>query len=208
VRFCATAGKDLHLALKINCSYFSRETRLVNTIKNRYNAIMFDLLLKQIHKKLLRKEKTVAIAESCTGGLLSSFLTRLPGSSNYFLLGVVAYSNKSKEMILGIPLGIIAKYGAVSRQVAICMAQNIRKKIQADFGISITGIAGPVKMLRIHGASPAEATASKPVGTVFIALANKNKTLCRKFNFSGNRENIRKKSTREALRLLCAHLSP
>ncbi|MDP2831184.1 MAG: CinA family protein, partial [Candidatus Omnitrophota bacterium] len=123
-------------------------------------------ILKQIHKKLLRKEKTVAVAESCSGGELSSLLTSLPGSSGYFLLGVVTYSNKSKETILNIPVKIIARYGAVSRQVAILMAQNIRKKTLADFGLSITGIAGPTG-----------ATTTKPIGMVFIALAKKNKTL-------------------------------
>ena len=152
---------------------------------------MFDKTLKKIHAKLLKKEKTVAVAESCSGGLLSSLLTSLAGSSGYFLLGVVAYSNKSKEMILNIPAKTIAKYGAVSRQVAILMARNIRKKTKTDFGISITGIAGPT------GATP-----TKPVGTVYICLSGKNKNICLKFNFPGNRENIRKKSTQEALCLL------
>ncbi|MDP3042768.1 MAG: CinA family protein [Candidatus Omnitrophota bacterium] len=148
-------------------------------------------ILKQIHKKLLRKEKTIAVAESCTGGQLSSLLTSLPGSSDYFLLGVITYSNKSKEMILNIPAKIIARYGAVSRQVAILMAQNIRKKTLADFGLSITGIAGPTG-----------ATTTKPIGTVYICLSGKNKNICRKFNFPGNRENIRRKSTQKALRIL------
>jgi len=156
---------------------------------------MLNKILKQIHKKLLQQEKTVAIAESCSGGLLSSLLTNLPGSSGYFLLGVVAYSNKSKEMILNIPKKTITNYGAVSRQVAILMAKNIQKKTQADFGISITGIAGP-----------SGATATKPVGTVFIALASKNKTLCRLFLLSGKREDIRKKSVSQALRLLYAQI--
>ncbi|MBU4252840.1 MAG: CinA family protein [Candidatus Omnitrophica bacterium] len=152
-------------------------------------------ILKQIHKKLLRKEKTVAVAESCSGGELSSLLTSLPGSSGYFLLGVVTYSNKSKEMILNIPAKIIARYGAVSRQVAILMARNIRKKTLADFGLSITGIAGPTG-----------ATTTKPIGMVFIALAKKNKTLCRLFLLSGKREAVRKQSVGEALRLLYAQI--
>ena len=191
VRLCATAGKDLHLALKINCYYFSRETNLVNTIKNGYNTIMPNQILKQLHEKLRKNGKTVAVAESCTGGQLCSLLTSLPGSSDYFLLGVVTYSNKSKEMILSIPVETIARYGAVSRQVTILMAENIRKKTLADFGLGITGIAGP-----------AGATAAKPVGTVYICVSSKNKNICRKFHFPGNRENIRKKSTQEALRLL------
>ena len=152
-------------------------------------------ILKQLHEKLRKNGKTVAIAESCTGGLLSSSLTSLSGSSDYFILGVVTYSNKSKEMILNIPAKTIVHYGAVSRQVAILMAKNIRKKTSADFGISITGIAGPRK-----------AFTTKPVGTVFIALASKNKTLCRLFLLPGKRESVRKKSIQAALRLLYSQI--
>ena len=152
-------------------------------------------ILIQLHEKLHKNGKTVAIAESCTGGQLCSLLTSLPGSSDYFLLGVVTYSNKSKEIILNIPAKIIAKHGAVSQQVALLMAQNIRKKTHADFGLSITGIAGP-----------AGTSTTKPAGTVFIALASKNKTLCRLFLLSGKRESVRKKSTQAALRLLYTHI--
>jgi nicotinamide-nucleotide amidase len=158
---------------------------------------MFKKLAQQIHNRLAKQKKTISVAESCTGGLLCSLLTSLPGSSDYFLLGVVTYSNKSKEMILNIPTKIITRYGAVSRQVAILMAEKIRKKTHADLGLSITGIAGP-----------AGATPNKSVGTVYICLSGKNKNIYRKFNFQGNRENIRIQSTQEALRLLCAHLSP
>jgi len=156
---------------------------------------MPDKILTKIHKKLLKQGKTIAIAESCTGGLLCGQLTKNPGASNYFLLGVVAYSNKSKEAILQIPAKLISKYGAVSRQVAISMAKNIRKKSKADLGISITGLAGPTG-----------ATINKPIGTVFICLSVKNKNICRAFSFPGSRKEIRKKTIQEALRLLCAHL--
>jgi nicotinamide-nucleotide amidase len=158
---------------------------------------MFNEILKQAHKKLLENKKTVAVAESCTGGLLSYLLTDTPGSSGYFLLGVVAYSNRSKEIILNIPAKTIAKYTAVSAQVAVLMAKNVRKKAKSDLALSITGIAGP-----------AGANANKPVGTVFICLSDKNKNNCRKFLFPDSRQNIRKKSALEALRLLCARLSP
>ena len=188
-----TAGKDLHLALKINYYYFNRKTSLVNIIKNDYNEFM----LSKIHKQLLKQGKTIAVAESCTGGLLCSQLSNNPGASGYFLLGIIAYSNKSKEKILKIPARIIAKYGAVSRQVAILMAKNIRKISKVDFGIGITGIAGP-----------SGSTKNKPVGTIFICLSAGNKIICQEFSFRGNRQNIRKKSTQEALRLLCVHLSP
>lgn len=158
---------------------------------------MSDKILKQVHKKLLNRKKTVAVAESCSGGLLSCLLTEISGSSGYFILGIVAYSNSSKQIILNIPAKTIAKYSAVSAQVAVLMAKNVRKKAKSDFGLSITGIAGPTG-----------ATANKPIGTVFICLSDKNEDNCRKFLFRGNRQDIRKKSAQEALRLLCARLSP
>ena len=157
---------------------------------------MPDKILTKIHNKLLSQGKTIAVAESCTGGLLCGQLTKNPGASGYFLLGVVAYNNNFKEKILRVPAKLISRYGAVSGQVAISMAENIRKKTKADLGISITGVAGP-----------AGATANKPVGTVFICLSTRNKRSCRAFSFQGNRQDIRKKTIQEALRLLCAHLS-
>ena len=157
---------------------------------------MLSRILKLSHNKLISRKQTISVAESCTGGLVSSLLTKHPGASAYFILGAVVYSNKAKEKILGIPKKTIAKYGAVSGEVAILMAKNIRRKINTDFGISITGIASPVR-----------AITTKSVGTVFIALSAKNKTLCRSFLFRGSRESIRKHSALEAIRLLCAHLS-
>ena len=156
---------------------------------------MLDKIIAGAHKKLLGGQKTISVAESCSGGLLCSLLTELPGSSKYFLLGVVTYSNSSKEKFLNIPQKTIAKYGAVSDKVAILMAENIRKKTNSDFGLSITGIAGPTG-----------ATLNKPVGTVFVGLAYKKKTVCRRFTFRGKRQTIRKKSAYSALRLLGAHL--
>jgi len=157
---------------------------------------MPDKILTKIHNKLLEQGKTIAVSESCSGGLLCAELTKNPGASNYFLLGVVTYSNNSKEKILQVPVKLISKYGAVSRQVAISMAKNMRRISKADLSISITGIAGP-----------GGATKNKPVGTVFICLCAKNKDTCRVFYFKGSRQSIRNKSTQEALRLLCAHLS-
>jgi len=169
---------------------------------------MSNKILKQIHQKLLKNKKTISIAESCTGGQLSSRLTSLPGSSGYFILGVVTYSNKSKQRLLKIPAKTISRYGAVSRQVAMLMAKNIRKKMHTDFALSITGIAGPLKNRTFRHrpsskTNPAVKPANtKPVGTVFIALNSEKKSLCRLFLLSGKRENIRSKSTHEALRLL------
>jgi nicotinamide-nucleotide amidase len=148
-------------------------------------------LIKQIHKLLLKKAKTVAVAESCTGGLLSNLHTQNSGSSRYFILGVVAYSNKAKEKILKIPRSSLIKFGAVSAPVASRMARSIRKIVKTDFGIGITGIAGP------SGSTP-----HKPVGTVFVAINSENKRICKKFHFKGSRSIIRKKAALAALELL------
>jgi nicotinamide-nucleotide amidase len=148
-------------------------------------------LINQIHRQLTKQGKTIAIAESCTGGLLSSLLTSLGGSSKFFILGAITYSNKAKTRILKIPSTLIKEKGAVSREVAIRMSQGIRKIAGSDLAISITGIAGP------SGGSR-----RKPVGTVFISIDSRVKNLCKKFGFNGSRTIIRKKSALKALELL------
>lgn len=148
-------------------------------------------IINQIHNLLLKNKKTIAVAESCTGGGLSNLLTQTPGSSQYVVLGIVAYSNKVKEAILKIPHPIIARYGAVSKDVACLMAKSIRKIAKTDFGIGITGIAGPTG-----------GTLFKPKGTVFIAINSKNKKICKKFHFKGSRMAIRKRTALESLELL------
>jgi len=148
-------------------------------------------IAKKIHKLLLKKGKTIAVAESCTGGILSSLLTDISGSSGYFILGAVVYSNSSKNLLLKIPLSVIRKNGAVSKVVALKMADSARKLAKSDYGIGITGIAGP-----------GGATLLKPVGTVFISLASKNKQICQRFLFKGNRSGVRKQAALKALQLL------
>lgn len=148
-------------------------------------------ILPKIRALLLKGGYTVAIAESCTGGLVSGLLTQLPGSSQYFLCGVVAYSNNSKNRLLKVPLALLKEKGAVSGEVARAMAENIKKISGADLGIGVTGIAGP------GGAIP-----GKPVGTVFICLTQKNVTTCIKYRFRGNRSQIRNQSAFEALKML------
>ncbi len=148
-------------------------------------------IVNQIHKILLKNKKTISVAESSTGGLLSTLLTQISGSSRYFILGVVAYSNQTKETILKIPNFVIIKNGAVSKNVACRMARSIRKFAKTDFGIGITGIAGPTG-----------GTLQKPVGTVFIAIDSKNKKICKKFIFEGSRITVRKKAALETLGLL------
>ncbi|MDI6758153.1 MAG: CinA family protein [Candidatus Omnitrophota bacterium] len=148
-------------------------------------------IVSQVHKLLIKKQKTIATAESCTGGLLSAFLTQLSGSSKYFILGIVAYSNKAKQDILKIPSNLIAKKGAVSKETAGLMARSIRKIASSNFGIGITGIAGP-----------SAGTPKKPVGTIFIAIDSKDKKILKKFHFKGKRAAIRKQAALKALNLL------
>lgn len=141
---------------------------------------------------LLKKyNKTIAVAESCTGGLVSDKLTNIPGISEYFLEGVVAYSNKAKIEILGVPGDLIRKYGAVSPQVARAMAEGVKKRAAADIGVGITGIAGPTG-----------ATKEKPVGLVYIAVAVDNDVEVKECRFKGSRVDIKTFSANTALNMM------
>ncbi|MFY9402803.1 MAG: CinA family protein [Candidatus Omnitrophota bacterium] len=150
-----------------------------------------DKIIRYIHNRLLYTQKTLSVAESCTGGLTSKILTDFPGSSRYFILGVITYSNESKIKILGIPAKLIAKKGAVSKEIAEKMAYSIRRIAKTDYGIGITGIAGPTG-----------ATADKPVGRVFIAVSNNKKVISKKFLFKGKRTSIRNQASLNSLKLL------
>jgi nicotinamide-nucleotide amidase len=134
---------------------------------------------------------TISVAESCTGGLLAQRLTEVPGSSKYFIEGVVTYANEAKTRALGVEPILLLEHGAVSAPVAEAMAEGIRKRAGTDFGLSITGIAGP-----------SGGTEEKPVGTVFIALASDVKTEHRKLHLPGDRQLIRWRASQAALDLL------
>ena len=150
-------------------------------------------LEKIVANKLIAKKKTIATAESCTGGLLSKRLTDIPGSSKYIKLNVITYSNKAKKKLLGIPDKILKTYGAVSSQTAALMAKGVKKLSGCDIGISITGIAGP------DGGSR-----EKPVGLVWFGLAQGDKIKTQKILFDSNlgRDEIRFLSTQFALNWL------
>jgi len=134
---------------------------------------------------------TLAVAESCTGGLISERLTEVPGSSAYFMEGVVSYSNDAKVRLLGVPSDLIAEYGAVSAPVAEAMAEGLRERAKTDFALSVTGIAGP-------GGGSEE----KPVGLIYIALADDAHTEHRKLMLPGDRQLIRWRASQAALDLL------
>jgi len=147
--------------------------------------------------RLLKKEKlSIAVAESCTGGLLGYLITAVPGSSDYFKGGVIVYQNELKERFLSVPAGVLEKHGAVSSQTAGHMAKGIRKKAKADIGVAVTGVAGPKG-----------GTVKKPVGLVYIALATKEGTESRAFRFSGDRRTIRSRSAKKALSLVRDYLN-
>lgn len=146
---------------------------------------------------LIGKKKTIAIAESCTGGLLSNRLTDVSGSSKYFIMGLIAYSNEVKKNILCVDPKVLKKYGAVSNQVAGQMAIGIKLLAGSDIGVGITGIAGPTG-----------GTRAKPVGLVYIALAIGKKLIARELRFRGSREEIKFQASQRALDIIRKNLVP
>ena len=154
-------------------------------------------LSRKAGKALCAAGWTVAIGESCTGGGVCEALTKIPGSSAYFLGGVVAYGNRSKTRDLEVPDSRIAGHGAVSEEVAEAMADGARRRFGADVGIGTTGIAGP------GGGMP-----EKPVGTVWIGISTPDVRLSHRYRFRGDREAVRRKTVVRALELLIECLSP
>jgi len=148
--------------------------------------------IEQIVSYLLQmRGMTLATAESCTGGLLAERITSLGGSSRYFLGGAVVYSNQLKTQFANVPKTLIDQHGAVSREVAAAMAEGIRKRCLASYGVGITGVAGP-----------GGGTEQKPVGLVYIALAGEEGTQVVERNFPGDRKRIRQFSTQQALEMI------
>ena len=155
-----------------------------------------NLLIKKIINKLIKKKLTISVAESCTGGLLSSTITSIAGSSKIFTLGLVSYSNKSKINILKVPKKIIKKYGAVSKHVCIAMVKNVSKISKTNMSVSITGIAGP-----------SGATKKKPVGLVYIGVKKGNKIMFKKYLFKNKgRSYIQKTAVNKSLKLILSLL--
>ncbi|MCM8794808.1 MAG: competence/damage-inducible protein A [Candidatus Omnitrophica bacterium] len=173
--------------------------RMEKRLRGRLGKLIFgvdeETLEGQVGTLLKRSKKTLAVAESCTGGLLQNRLTDVAGSSDYFLGGIVAYSNDLKRLVLGVPLQAIRRHGAVSPEVARMMAQGVCRLTEARIGLSITGIAGP------SGGSK-----QKPVGLVYIGLSAGGKTQVIRCRFSGNRGVIKYRASQAALNLLRLHL--
>lgn len=144
-----------------------------------------------LYDTLASKHLTVSCAESCTGGLIGAEITSAPGASSFFLGSAVTYANSAKEDILKVPLGILVRYGAVSAQTAVCMADGARRLYGSDIAVAVTGIAGP------GGATP-----DKPIGLVYIAVASDAFSAVRRFDFPGDRETVRCHTVSAALGML------
>ena len=154
------------------------------------------VLGKKIVNKLIKKKLTISTAESCTGGLLSSTITSVAGSSKVFKLGLVTYSNRSKIKVLKVLKNIIMKYGAVSEQVCLAMVMNLNKISKTSISISITGIAGP-----------SGGTKKKPVGLVYVGIKKRNKISVKKYLFKNKgRTFIQKTAVNKSLRLILSAL--
>jgi nicotinamide-nucleotide amidase len=155
-----------------------------------------DESLEQVVGRLLKeRRKKVGVAESCTGGLIAHRLTNIPGSSDYFLCGVIAYSNESKQEVLGVDPALIARYGAVSAEVAAAMAEGVRRISGADIGISTTGIAGP-------GGGSIE----KPIGLMFAGYSAKEGKETKKLHFAEERIINKHRMSQAVLDILRIHL--
>ena len=148
-------------------------------------------VLASLARQLIKKKLTISVCESCTGGLLGSMITDRPGSSKCFVGGIIASSNDVKRKVVGVKPATLKKYGSVSAEVVKEMARGVRRKLIADIGIAITGIAGPT------GGSK-----KKPVGLVYLGFASKQKISVKRLLLKGNRDTIRKKACKEALYLL------
>lgn len=150
-----------------------------------------DTLGEGISSVLIKNRKCLAIAESLTGGLISDRLTDFPGSSRFFMLSVVVYSDKSKVKLLGVPESVIKKWGAVSRQTCRKMLEGLSGQGDFNYRIAVTGIAGP-----------AGGSSAKPVGTVFAGVADEYSTVIRKLKLIGTRREVKEATTNAVLQLL------
>ena len=169
------------------------ETKAV--IRSRLGDVIFgeddDTLESAVANLLISRRLTLSTAESCTGGLVAKMLTDISGVSASLIQGIVAYSNQSKVRLLGVPRQLIGRFGAVSEPVARVMAEGARNSAGADYGLSVTGVAGPT------GGTP-----EKPVGLVYIAVASGRATVARELRIRGDRAQVRDRAAKNALNML------
>jgi len=146
-------------------------------------------------EKLIAHNLKISTAESCTGGLISAYITSFPGSSQVFDMGFTTYSNEAKHTLLGVLESTLLSYGAVSKETALEMSKGVMAKSGADIGVSVTGIAGP------GGGSE-----KKPVGLVYISLCSKQEHIYFRLNLDGNREEIRKQTVDKVVEMVENHI--
>lgn len=161
-----------------------------------YNfSTMQDTLEERINRLLTGRGLWLAVAESCTGGLISHRITNIPGASAYFRGGIVSYANEAKMILLGVQESTLDRFGAVSEQTVKEMATGVRNVLSADFGLAVSGIAGP------GGGTP-----DKPVGTTWIGLSTPGEEISQSFWFQGDRVQIKEQAAQAALELLLRYL--
>jgi nicotinamide-nucleotide amidase len=194
---------DVHLSMTVRGSDENKTDDLAKSsyrlIADKLGAFIYgsdrDTMESVLGALLLKQNKQLSVAESCTGGLISHLMTSIAGSSEYYLGGVTSYANSMKTKYLAVDDSLLEKHGAVSTEVAVAMAQGMRVKSNADISIAVTGIAGP-----------GGGTEDKPVGTVFIGLSDRNETKAQRFLFSGNRYEIQRLTAQTALDIVRRHL--
>ncbi|CQR74670.1 Putative competence-damage inducible protein [Sporomusa ovata DSM 2662] len=187
---------EIHVRITARAASETESVQLINELEGQIQPLLNEYIFgideetmeKSVGSLLLAKKLTIALAESCTGGLVTSRITDVPGSSQYLLGSIVCYSNTVKTRDVGVPEEIIATRGAVSQETAECMAQGIRERFQTSIGVGITGIAGP------DGA-----TENKPVGLVYIAIDGSAGTVCYEHYFNGTRMDIKHRTALAAL---------
>ena len=167
---------------------FPVERKIHSRLKRHIYAKDNQTLEEVVARALNKTKRSIAVAESCTGGLISKRLTNISGSSKYFPLGLVVYSNRAKQTLLGVSSETLKKSGAVSKEAVKALAKNIKELAKTDLGLGITGIAGPTG-----------GTKEKPVGLVYIALATPRKIHCQEFHFHGGRNAVRLRASQAAL---------
>jgi competence/damage-inducible protein CinA-like protein len=189
--YCARPGEvDVRIVGKAK-AIEQADAIIKSTLASSVFSVTDETLEEVVVKLLMQRNQTIAVAESCTGGLLANRITNVPGASAVFLAGYVSYANQAKIDMLDVDSHLIEKHGAVSEQVARALAEHARARARSDYALATTGVAGP------GGGSP-----EKPVGTVYVALAAAGETTVKKLFFPTDRETFKQIATQAALELL------
>jgi nicotinamide-nucleotide amidase len=202
-KFVSVASLPSHLGVNIRLSAIGEESDEIQQrlnqaelmIREKVEGYIYarddETLEENVGQMLRATDLKLAVAESCTGGLIGHRLTQVAGSSDYFMEGAVTYSNSAKENRLGVPRDLLVQHGAVSREVALAMAKGIRESARTDIGLAVTGIAGP-----------GGGTDDKPVGLTFIAVDDPNGAECERFVFPQDRIRNKERAAQAALNIL------